>query len=113
MLRPIDSGRAILCLLAAGPLVIGLATSASGSVSATSSRPPEKIYATTCGYCHGSHVAPLIRGRGVPADAVIQIVRTGPAAMPAFRPTEITDAELKSLAQWLQESKADPKETGK
>jgi len=40
MLRPVDSGRAILCLLAAGPSVIGLATSASGSVSATPSRPP-------------------------------------------------------------------------
>jgi mono/diheme cytochrome c family protein len=32
--------------------------------------------------------------------------------MPAFRPTEITDAELKALSNWISTSKADPKEHG-
>ncbi|MCY1672057.1 cytochrome c [Novosphingobium sp. SL115] len=75
-------------------------------------RAPEAIYAKTCGYCHGQHVAPIIRGRGLPPEIITQYVRTGPRAMPAFRPTEISDAELKALAKWVSTSKADPKEHG-
>jgi mono/diheme cytochrome c family protein len=73
-------------------------------------RAPEAVYAKTCGYCHGQHVAPVIRGRAIPAEMTQAIVRRGQRAMPAFRPTEISDAELKALALWLKASKADPKE---
>jgi len=75
-------------------------------------RPPETIYASTCGYCHGHNVGPIIRGRGLPPEAVVPIVRAGLGAMPAFKPTEITDAELAGLARWISESAADPKEHG-
>lgn len=75
-------------------------------------RPPEILYAKTCGYCHGQHVAPIIRGRGLPPEIIEQYVRTGPRGMVAFRPTEISDVELKALAKWLNASKADPKEKG-
>jgi len=80
--------------------------------AAPASRSPEKIYRSTCGYCHGAHVGPIIRGRALPPEMIFQFVRTGPGPMPAFRQTEITDAELKSLAQWINKSEADPKEFG-
>lgn len=75
-------------------------------------RAPEVVYAKTCGYCHGQHVAPIIRGRALPPELIAQYVRRGQRAMPAFRPTEISDAELGALAKWINASKADPKEHG-
>ena len=85
----------------------------SGDAKArTTPRAPEKIYATTCGYCHGHNVGPVIRGRQLPPETVMAFVRKGQGAMPAFRQTEISDAELKALAQWLQVSTPDSKEHG-
>lgn len=80
--------------------------------AATAPRAPETVYTRTCGYCHGQHVAPIIRGRGLPVEVIEQYVRTGPRGMVAFRPTEISDGELKALAKWLNASKADPQEKG-
>lgn len=76
-------------------------------------RSPQETYRQTCGYCHGANVGPIILGRGLPADATKQFVRNGMNTMPAFRPTEITPAELNALADWIRASKADPKEMGK
>jgi mono/diheme cytochrome c family protein len=76
-------------------------------------RPPEVLYSQTCAYCHGSNVGPVIRGRQLPAEQVAAIVRQGRNAMPAFRPTEISRAELDVLAAWIEASKADPAEKGK
>lgn len=75
-------------------------------------RIPEVVYAKTCGYCHGHNVGPVIRGRGLPAEAIEMIVRHGQGAMPAFKPTEISLAELSALAKWIAASKADTKEHG-
>lgn len=75
-------------------------------------RAPEIIYSKICGYCHGRNVGPVIRGRALPVDAVKFIVRNGQNGMPAFRPTEITSAELGALATWISASKADPMEKG-
>jgi mono/diheme cytochrome c family protein len=101
-------------LMALGLGAVGLVVvpPASAETPAPPPRAPEAVYAKTCGYCHGQHVAPLIRGRSIPADMTMQIVRRGQRAMPAFRPTEISNAELKALAVWLKASKADPKEHG-
>lgn len=88
---------------------------ASGSGAAgqpAAAREPEKIYRTTCGYCHGHNVGPIIRGRALPPEAIEYMVRNGNGAMPAFRATEITPAELAALARWISASKADPKEHG-
>lgn len=92
---------------------LGLCLMPADSASAggaSTPRAPAVIYAKTCGYCHGQHVAPVIRGRNLPPEVIAQYVRSGPRAMPAFRPTEISDAELKALTQWVSTSKADPKE---
>lgn len=93
-------------------MVLGvvLGPPASAETPAPPPRAPEAVYAKTCGYCHGQHVAPVIRGRAIPAEMTQAIVRRGQRAMPAFRPTEISNAELKALALWLKASKADPKE---
>lgn len=76
-------------------------------------RSPEKVYSSTCNYCHGHNVGPIIRGRGLPVAQVAAIVRSGQNAMPAFRPTEISPAELAALAKWIETSKADAQEHGK
>lgn len=75
-------------------------------------RPPEAVYAKVCGYCHGHNVGPVIRGRSLPPEMIRHLVRSGMGAMPPFRPTEITDAELAALADWISRSKSDPKEHG-
>ncbi|MBB3374014.1 MULTISPECIES: cytochrome c [unclassified Novosphingobium] len=75
-------------------------------------RSPEQVYAKVCGYCHGRNVGPIILGRGLPAEAVRYIVRHGQNAMPAFRPTEITPAELDALSQWVSQSPARKEEHG-
>jgi mono/diheme cytochrome c family protein len=101
-------------------LALGIVTLAGGAAFAgqklgqpQGERAPEEIYAKTCGYCHGRNVGPMIRGRALPAEAIIRQVRHGQNGMPAFRPTEITKSELDALAKWVSTSKADPAEKGK
>jgi len=105
-------GRAGSVRLAGALFALGVVSGApvSAETPAPPPRPPEAVYAKTCGYCHGQHVAPVIRGRAIPAEMTQAIVRRGQRAMPAFRPTEISNAELKALALWLKAAKADPKE---
>ncbi|MEH3107721.1 MAG: cytochrome c [Sphingomonas fennica] len=98
--------RTLALLLAAlpGPLI--------AATPAPAPRPPQAIYATTCGYCHGHNVGPIILGRALPPELVTFMVRHGKGAMPAFRPTEITPAELTALASWIAAAPAAPKEHG-
>ena len=94
------------------PLLLASLAALGGHGAAANARTPERIYATTCGYCHGHDVGPIIRGRQLPAAAITDFVRRGYGAMPAFRPTEITNDELKGLASWVAASKPDPNEHG-
>jgi len=98
------------------------AASLAGSVAAAPVGPaldakpsvgPEGTYGETCAYCHGSNVGPIILGRHLPADMIKGTVRAGRGAMPAFRPTEISDADLAALADWISMSKPDASEHGK
>jgi mono/diheme cytochrome c family protein len=100
--------------LAAGAalMVAGVAFAAQKLGQVEGERAPEALYAKTCGYCHGKNVGPVIRGRALPVDAIKAIVRKGQNGMPSFRPTEITNRELDTLATWISASKADPKEKG-
>jgi mono/diheme cytochrome c family protein len=91
---------------------LATACGASNAPPSDTPRPPEQVYRETCGYCHGANVGPVIRGRQLPPAAVRPIVRQGSNAMPAFRPTEISDSELDALAVWLEASEADPQEQG-
>ncbi len=94
-------------------LAVGLAANANAQASyEIEPRAPQFIYDRTCGYCHGHNVGPIILGRQLPAAVVANIVRRGNGAMPAFRPTEITNQELQALAAWIQASQVDSTEHG-
>lgn len=94
-------------------LAAGLAANANAQANyEIEPRSPQFIYDRTCGYCHGHNVAPIILGRQLPAAVVAALVRSGQGAMPAFKPTEITNQELAALAQWISQSDADPQEHG-
>jgi len=102
-------------ILAASIGVLALSVQASAQQKLgqpLAERTPEQVYAKVCGYCHGRNVGPILLGRSLPVDAITMTVRSGRNAMPAFRPTEVTDAELKSLAKWISTSKANEKEHG-
>lgn len=109
--------RAAVLSIGAGLAAVLLGAGGGSSATAQATyeiepREPEYLYARTCGYCHGHNIAPIIRGRSLPPAVIQSIVRSGMGAMPAFKPTEITDTELLALAEWLSQSEADPEEHG-
>lgn len=109
-----NTGRA-LALAAWGAALTTLCTAAlaqSKTGDIQGQRAPEQVYAKVCGYCHGRNVGPVILGRHLPADAVTYVVRHGQNGMPAFRPTEISPAELEALAAWVAAADARKEEHG-
>lgn len=80
-------------------------------------RSAEQIYATRCAYCHDAggwgtralakrmpeDQALLLQRSDLPAAYTKYVVRRGLRSMPAFNPSELTDAELDALADWLEE----------
>ena len=76
-------------------------------------RAPEEVYAKVCGYCHGRNIGPILFGRNLPTDMVKAVARQGRNGMPAFRPTEVTNAELDALATWISKAPARVEEHGK
>lgn len=115
MRRAAAQARRPMLALAAAGLAAAAATAQTtpSNVAPPNPREPERVYRQTCGYCHGHNVAPLIRGRGLDPATVEYVVRHGNGAMPAFKPTEITNQELAALAKWISASRADPQEHGK
>ena len=99
------------------PLVLAGAGAALASGQKLGERAAERsgaeVYSSTCGYCHGHNVGPVLLGRHLPAEAIKIIARAGQNAMPAFRPTEVSAAELDAVAKWIEAAPADPKENGK
>ena len=59
------------------------------------------LYSSSCTYCHDTGVAPNLRGAGWPKEYVAVRVRMGYQAMPAFKPSEVSEAEIAALAAWL------------
>lgn len=62
------------------------------------------IYGALCSTCHEEHVGPNLRGLGLPEQLIVQTVRHGQSAMPAFAATEISDADLAALARLIATS---------
>jgi mono/diheme cytochrome c family protein len=112
-LRGIISGGLLLIGTAGYALTLpsGSSVAATPPPSATP-RSGELVYQQSCGYCHGRNVGPVIRGRALPQDYIRQMVRQGQNAMPAFRPSEISEPELAAVAAFIAKSKADSKEHG-
>ena len=106
---------AALALVVTGGVALIAAPGQQAQAQATyevQPRAPEYLYARTCGYCHGHNVGPILLGRRLPAVVVASIVRSGNGAMPAFKPTEITNSELAALAAWIETSPATVTEHG-
>lgn len=83
------------------------------AVDAKLAQGPEGTYSRTCGYCHGTNVGPILLGKGYPPEAITYMVRNGKGAMPAFRPTEISEAELQALSKWVSTSTPSTGDQGK
>lgn len=106
--------RIAICVALAAMSLGGAALAASQKLGEPlGQRSPEKVYASTCGYCHGTNIGPIILGRKLQPDYIQQMVREGRNAMPAFRPTEISPEELSALSRWIEQAPANPKEKGK
>lgn len=65
----------------------------------------EFVYQAVCQYCHETGVGPELRSRHLPAAYTTHVVRHGSRAMPAFRPTEISDQELERVAVFIERNK--------
>jgi mono/diheme cytochrome c family protein len=63
---------------------------------------PEQVYGRTCHYCHDTGVGPVLKDRHLERVYIVSTVRAGRNGMPAFRPSEISNAELLALAQWIE-----------
>lgn len=93
------------------PLLL-LAPATAAAQAAGQWQGPAQIFDVTCRYCHEAGIAPpLIGARPAPA-LVAAAVRRGPGGMPAFTPTQISDAELRRLADWLQRQPPPPRPRG-
>jgi cytochrome c5 len=65
---------------------------------------PTHAYTKICGNCHEIGVGPVLKGRGLDPDYFVQVARHGMRAMPAIRVTDIDDAMLHQLANFLSKS---------
>jgi mono/diheme cytochrome c family protein len=95
---------------------LGLASTAFASQKLGEYQPertPDVTYTKVCGYCHGKNVGPIILGRKLDTDMIKAVARHGRNGMPAFRPTEVTNAELDALAIWISKSPVPTEEHGK
>jgi mono/diheme cytochrome c family protein len=78
-----------------------LAPAAARSQAAGEWRDPGHLYDSSCTFCHDTGVGPDLKGAGWPKEYVALRLRLGFKAMPAFKPSEISDREIEALAAWL------------
>ena len=86
-------------------LLSGL-TFAASAADAQSIGFGQRFYEKTCAKCHEAGIGPVIKGRGFPPATYMVIARNGMNAMPAFRVTDIDDATLEDLANYLSKTEA-------
>lgn len=77
---------------------IALSASADGSGKWKDGK---EAYDSVCAYCHETGVGPVIRSQGAPKEWR-DIVRKGLRAMPPFRTSEIDDATLAQLMEYIK-----------
>jgi len=88
-----------------GFVLLAVGLFAQAGQAAEKERSGEIVYQTVCQYCHEAGVGPELKSRQLPAAYTTIIVRHGFRAMPAFRPTEISDYELESVAAFIEHNK--------
>jgi 4-cresol dehydrogenase (hydroxylating) cytochrome subunit len=62
----------------------------------------QEAYDKVCGFCHEKGIGPAIKGQNKSPDLVKHVVRFGNRAMPAFRHTEIDDATLAGIIEFIK-----------
>jgi 4-cresol dehydrogenase (hydroxylating) cytochrome subunit len=62
----------------------------------------QEAYSKVCGFCHERGIGPVIKGTGKSPELIRMVVRSGNRAMPAFRSTEIDDATLTKIAEYIR-----------
>lgn len=84
-------------------LLVWLTTQACGVLAqpAPQISKGQQFYQQVCAKCHEAGIGPVITGRGFTAPVYTTIARSGLNAMPAFRISDIDDATLLELAQYL------------
>ncbi|MCO6441296.1 MAG: cytochrome c [Nitrococcus mobilis] len=70
----------------------------------------EEVYAKVCGYCHQTGIGPVIKGRKLPPEYTVHVVRNGLRAMPAFPAAFIDDKALREVAGYISKSAAEQKQ---
>ncbi len=78
--------------------------------AAQAERKAQQVWADTCAYCHVNGIGPALLGRHLPQATVQALARYGSRQMPAFRNSEISDAELAALADWISQQPAPTEE---
>jgi len=73
----------------------------SVSLAFGADRSGEQVFHDTCYLCHTTGVSPSLTNQPLPFETLLYMVRHGSNGMPAFRPTEISDKELRNLADYL------------
>jgi len=98
-MRPPRCGLFIALLLGA------YQSAADGTPASAASAPteptPASIWAGSCSYCHERGIAAPVFGRHLQPSAIGAVVRNGLGSMPAYHPSEISDAALEKLAIWV------------
>ena len=97
---------ALAALLSGLAFAASAATPAAAAADSHSIGPGQRFYEKTCAKCHEAGVGPVIKGRGFPPATYMVIARNGMNAMPAFRVTDIDDATLQDLAEYLSKTEA-------
>lgn len=95
-MRVFRTSLTILALIAAG----GAAADSSGKWISG-----QEAYSKVCGYCHDRGIGPVIKDMNKNPDLVTHSVRHGNRAMPAFRRTEVDDATLASIINYINTGK--------
>ncbi|MBA1200396.1 cytochrome c [Pseudomonas capeferrum] len=80
-----------------------LLTLAVIALPAQAQRSAEEVWSDTCTYCHTTGIGPELRGRQLPPAMIQAFARYGVRQMPAFSESEISDAELATLANWISQ----------
>jgi mono/diheme cytochrome c family protein len=82
-------------------MALGAGSAAAVAANADALTAPARVWAGACAYCHAQGVAPPIFGLGLAPAAIAVVVRSGLNGMPAFHPSELTDAQVNALAEWI------------
>ncbi|WP_108259439.1 c-type cytochrome [Mangrovicoccus ximenensis] len=104
---------AALVLASALPGALAAQSAVTPATEAAAALPPgdrsgARLAQNTCLQCHGTGVAPDLRLQQIDYQTLHHVTRQGLNAMPSFRETEISDAELREVWEFLRSIRAMP-----